>query len=67
MVKEVSEALQGTKEGNKGVKVLIIGALGRCGSGAVDLFRKAGVAEYVSVLSSSTPLDHPTHAPSSLW
>lgn len=60
MVKEVSEALEGTKEGKKGVKVLIIGALGRCGSGAVDLFRKAGVAEYV-FLSSLSPLDHLTH------
>nr|ODN79181.1 saccharopine dehydrogenase (NAD+, L-lysine forming) [Cryptococcus depauperatus CBS 7841] len=45
MVKQVSEALEGTKEGKNGVKVLVIGALGRCGSGAVDLFRKAGVAE----------------------
>ncbi|WVQ72944.1 hypothetical protein IAR50_002506 [Cryptococcus sp. DSM 104548] len=45
MVKQVAEALEGTKEGKKNVKVLVIGALGRCGSGAVDLFRKAGVAE----------------------
>ncbi|KGB79974.1 saccharopine dehydrogenase (NAD+, L-lysine forming) [Cryptococcus deuterogattii 99/473] len=45
MVKEVSQALESTKQGKKGVKVLIIGALGRCGSGAVDLFRKAGVVE----------------------
>ncbi|ODN75631.1 saccharopine dehydrogenase (NAD+, L-lysine forming) [Cryptococcus wingfieldii CBS 7118] len=45
MVREVGEALEGTREGKKGVRVLVIGALGRCGSGAVDLFRKAGVAE----------------------
>ena len=30
---------------SKGVKALVIGALGRCGRGAVDLFRKAGLAE----------------------
>lgn len=29
------------------VKVLVIGALGRCGRGAVDLFRKIGLKEYV--------------------
>ena len=29
----------------KGIKVLVIGALGRCGRGAVDLFRKIGLEE----------------------
>jgi len=29
----------------RGVKALVIGALGRCGRGAVDLFQKAGVRE----------------------
>lgn len=31
--------------GGRRVKALVIGALGRCGRGAVDLFRKVGVAE----------------------
>ncbi|KAK7031808.1 hypothetical protein R3P38DRAFT_2925733 [Favolaschia claudopus] len=38
MVKTVEEAL-----GKQNVKVLVIGALGRCGSGAVELFQRAGV------------------------
>jgi saccharopine dehydrogenase (NAD+, L-lysine-forming) len=29
----------------KGIKALVIGALGRCGRGAVDLFRKIGLDE----------------------
>ncbi|WVQ81051.1 hypothetical protein IAT38_003158 [Cryptococcus sp. DSM 104549] len=45
MVAEVAKALESTEKGVKNVKALIIGALGRCGSGAVDLFRKAGLAE----------------------
>lgn len=44
MVKEVKEKLGGS---GKGVRALVIGALGRCGRGAVDLFRKLGLAEYV--------------------
>jgi len=31
--------------GAKGVRALVIGALGRCGRGAVDLFRKIGLEE----------------------
>ncbi|KAF7319980.1 Saccharopine dehydrogenase [NAD(+), L-lysine-forming] [Mycena kentingensis (nom. inval.)] len=42
MVAGVKAALGGS---GKGIKVLVIGALGRCGRGAVDLFRKIGVAE----------------------
>ncbi|OCH96554.1 saccharopine dehydrogenase [Obba rivulosa] len=42
MVKAVKEQLGGS---GKGVKALVIGALGRCGSGAVDLFRKIGLEE----------------------
>ncbi|KAJ7125242.1 hypothetical protein C8R44DRAFT_782678 [Mycena epipterygia] len=42
MVATVKQLLGGS---GKGVKALIIGALGRCGSGAVDLFRKIGLAE----------------------
>lgn len=42
MVSAVKEALGGN---GKGVKALVIGALGRCGSGAVDLFRKIGLEE----------------------
>ncbi|KAF8634005.1 hypothetical protein AX15_001179 [Amanita polypyramis BW_CC] len=42
MVNSVREALGGS---GKGVKALVIGALGRCGRGAVDLFRKIGLDE----------------------
>jgi saccharopine dehydrogenase (NAD+, L-lysine-forming) len=45
MVSHVRAGLQGLKGGVEQVKVLVIGALGRCGSGAVDLFRKAGIKE----------------------
>ncbi|KAJ7169607.1 hypothetical protein C8R46DRAFT_895772 [Mycena filopes] len=42
MVTNVKQLLGGS---GKGVKALVIGALGRCGRGAVDLFRKIGLAE----------------------
>ena len=42
MVEDVKTKLGGS---GKGVKALVIGALGRCGRGAVDLFRKIGLAE----------------------
>ncbi|KAF4605402.1 Saccharopine dehydrogenase [Pleurotus pulmonarius] len=42
MVSGVKEALGGS---GKGVRALVIGALGRCGRGAVDLFRKIGLEE----------------------
>lgn len=42
MIKDVKTALGGS---GKGVKALVIGALGRCGRGAVDLFRKIGLEE----------------------
>lgn len=42
MVNEVRKSLGGS---GKGVKALVIGALGRCGRGAVDLFRKIGLEE----------------------
>lgn len=45
MVDHVAAGLAGVKGGVEGVKVLVIGALGRCGSGAVDLFRKVGLKE----------------------
>lgn len=44
MVNKVKELLGGS---GKGVKALVIGALGRCGRGAVDLFRKIGLEESV--------------------
>lgn len=44
MVNEVKKSLGGS---GKGLKVLVIGALGRCGRGAVDLFRKIGIEESV--------------------
>ncbi|KAJ7628669.1 hypothetical protein FB45DRAFT_991075 [Roridomyces roridus] len=42
MVAGVKQSLGGS---GKGVKALVIGALGRCGRGAVDLFRKIGLEE----------------------
>lgn len=42
MVEDVRRKLGGS---GKGVKALVIGALGRCGRGAVDLFRKIGLDE----------------------
>lgn len=42
MINTVKTALGGS---GKGVKALVIGALGRCGRGAVDLFRKIGLDE----------------------
>ncbi|KAJ2914226.1 hypothetical protein MD484_g6164, partial [Candolleomyces efflorescens] len=42
MVSAVKESLGGS---GKGVKALVIGALGRCGRGAVDLLRKIGLDE----------------------
>ena len=44
MVESVKKELGGS---GKPLKVLVIGALGRCGRGAVDLFRKIGVEECV--------------------
>jgi saccharopine dehydrogenase (NAD+, L-lysine-forming) len=52
MVATVKQLLGGN---GKGVKALVIGALGRCGRGAVDLFRKIGLAELVSLIRSSQP------------
>jgi saccharopine dehydrogenase (NAD+, L-lysine-forming) len=45
MVNTVITLLGGS---GKGVKALVIGALGRCGRGAVDLFRKIGLDECVA-------------------
>jgi saccharopine dehydrogenase (NAD+, L-lysine-forming) len=45
MVSAVKQTLGGS---GKGVKALVIGALGRCGSGAVDFFRKIGLEECVT-------------------
>lgn len=42
MVADVKKRLGGS---GKGTKALVIGALGRCGRGAVDLFRKIGLDE----------------------
>jgi len=43
MVKDVAAKVGA--DAVKGLRVLVIGALGRCGRGAVDLFRKIGVQE----------------------
>ncbi|KAG8917760.1 Saccharopine dehydrogenase [Tulasnella sp. 418] len=47
MIKDVREKLQtsGVGVGGGKVKALVIGALGRCGRGAVELFRKIGLDE----------------------
>lgn len=42
MVNDVKEKLGGNV---KDLRALVIGALGRCGRGAVDLFRKIGLQE----------------------
>ncbi|KAL4069498.1 saccharopine dehydrogenase [Scleroderma citrinum] len=42
MIESVKAVLGGS---GKGVRALVIGALGRCGRGAVDLFRKIGLDE----------------------
>lgn len=46
MVSSIKEALG--EGGVREVKALVIGALGRCGRGAVDLFKKIGLEEYVN-------------------
>jgi saccharopine dehydrogenase (NAD+, L-lysine forming) len=43
-------------ERGKDIKALIIGALGRCGRGAVDLFRKIGLDECVHAVQSDVSL-----------
>ena len=50
MVDDVKKVLGGS---GKGLKAIVIGALGRCGRGAVDLFRKVGLEEYVHVCRTS--------------
>ena len=45
MVDDVKKVLGGS---GKGLKAIVIGALGRCGRGAVDLFRKIGLEECVN-------------------
>jgi saccharopine dehydrogenase (NAD+, L-lysine-forming) len=44
LIADVKKAIaQGTEKTGRVPRVLIIGALGRCGSGAVDLCLRAGV------------------------
>lgn len=42
MVNDVREGLGAYV---KGLKIMVMGALGRCGGGAIDLFKKIGVSE----------------------
>lgn len=56
MVTDVRHVLGGS---GKGVKALVIGALGRCGRGAVDLFRKIGLDESVAFLFYRMIADSP--------
>lgn len=58
MVEHVKEGLKTVQGGLAEVKVLVIGALGRCGSGAVDLFRKVGLKESVTYLSRRLQLSY---------
>lgn len=44
-MRHVQAGLESVEGGIGETKVLVIGALGRCGSGAVDLFRKVGIKE----------------------
>ncbi|KAK4044480.1 hypothetical protein C8A01DRAFT_31262 [Parachaetomium inaequale] len=46
LIANVKKALgEGAKKAGRQPRVIVIGALGRCGSGAVDALRKAGVPE----------------------
>jgi saccharopine dehydrogenase (NAD+, L-lysine-forming) len=45
MVRDVKDKLIASGKNIGDVKALVMGALGRCGRGAVDLFRKVGLAE----------------------
>jgi saccharopine dehydrogenase (NAD+, L-lysine-forming) len=46
MLAQISKELkQGTEKLGRAPTVLVMGALGRCGRGAVELFRKAGLPE----------------------
>ena len=48
LVKEVKAKVKSMESQlGRSVKALVIGALGRCGRGAVDLFQKAGIDESV--------------------
>jgi len=44
MIRHVNESLAFQRSD---IKVMVMGALGRCGTGAVDFFRKIGIQEYV--------------------
>lgn len=46
LIADVQKAVQdGANKAGRMPRVIVIGALGRCGSGAVDALRKAGVPE----------------------
>jgi len=46
LITDVKKAIEGASgKSSKAPRVLIIGALGRCGSGAVDLCLKAGIPD----------------------
>jgi len=45
MVKDVKDKVSASGKNIGEVKALVMGALGRCGRGAVDLFRKVGLTE----------------------
>lgn len=46
MISHVRKSIESLGEGGVGnVKALVIGAMGRCGSGAVDAFRKIGLKD----------------------
>ena len=41
----MTECIKKSLPSVKGIKALVIGALGRCGRGAIDLLRKTGLEE----------------------
>jgi len=55
LIKDVKEAVEsGKAKSGRLPRVLVIGALGRCGRGAVDLCTRAGLEEILVSCSHST-------------
>lgn len=55
LIADVKKALDDgvAKNGGKKPRVIVIGALGRCGSGAVDMCTRAGVTDIIRWVSLS--------------
>jgi saccharopine dehydrogenase (NAD+, L-lysine-forming) len=61
MIKHVHDELVGDSEKEVTIKVLAMGALGRCGSGAVGLFQQV-LDRYAPVPTMCSPTTHPLFA-----